>query len=363
MSIRTIGILTGGGDCAGLNTVIRGVAKCAMNRYGVSVLGILDGFEGLMGEPRVMPLTGDHVKGLLNRGGTIIGTSNKADPFRCKSIVDGKVVITDRSDEVLNNCRRLGLDVLLVVGGDGTNAIGLKLFEKGFPVIGIPKTIDNDLACTDVTFGFDTAVNIVMEALDRLHTTAESHHRVIVVETMGRNAGWIALEAGLAGGADIILLPEIPFHLDKVVEAIERREKYGRKFTIISVAEGAAPAGGGQVIRDVIEDSAEPIRLGGIADQLCRWLEKRCKSECRATVLGHVQRGGAPTAFDRMLCTRLGVEAVHAAMRGQYGYMVVQHNNLMATIPIADALQKPKLVQPDSELVRIARDTGVSFGD
>ncbi len=363
MSIQTLGILTGGGDCAGLNAVIRAAAKCAITRYGLSVKGILDGFEGLLDEPRFMPLDTGNVKGLLYRGGTILGSSNKADPFAFKRVVNGRVEVQDRGDEMLRNVRRLGVDALLIVGGDGTHKIGLRLLERGVPVVGIPKTIDNDLGATDVTFGFDTAVNIVTEAIDRLQTTAESHHRVMIIETMGRNAGWIALQAGIAGGADIILLPEIPFRLERVAEACRRRVGMGRRFTIICVAEGAAPIGGTQTIKQIVQDSADCVRLGGIAEQICGWLETQGVGECRATVLGHVQRGGAPSAFDRVLCTRLGVEAVHAAVRGDFGRLIVLRNGEIATASIAEAVQQLRRVDPQCEMVRSARDTGVSFGD
>lgn len=363
MTVKRLGILTGGGDCAGLNPVIRAVTKCAINRYGIGMVGIRDGFEGLMGDPRTISLTGNMVKGLLYRGGTILGSSNKGDPFAYKRVVDDKLVTTDRSDEVLQNINNLELDALLVVGGDGTNIIGLKLFDRGVPVIGIPKTIDNDLEATDITFGFDTAVNIVTEAIDRLQSTAESHHRVMVVETMGRHAGWIALEAGLAGGADVILIPEIPFTMESVAEAIRSREKMGRRFTIISIAEGAKPFGGEQVVKKVVKDSFETIRLGGISQLVCEWLEMEKVAECRATVLGHVQRGGTPTAFDRNLCTRMGTAAVHAAVNGDFGKMVVLRGGKISTVPIKDAVKQIRTVDPEGEWVRAAKDTGVSFGD
>ncbi|MBN1947918.1 MAG: ATP-dependent 6-phosphofructokinase [Bradymonadales bacterium] len=363
MTVKRLGILTGGGDCAGLNSVIRAVAKCAISRYGMTVVGIRDGFEGLMGEPRTVSLTTYMVKGLLYRGGTILGSSNKGDPFAYKRIIDGKVVITDRSDEVIENIRNLELDALIVVGGDGTNAIAYRLFQRGINVVGVPKTIDNDLAATDVTFGYYTAVEIVTEAIDRLQTTAESHHRVMVVETMGRNAGWIALESGLAGGADIILIPEIPFTMEKVVEAIREREAMGRRFTIICVAEGAKPSGGNQVIREIVKDSAETVRLGGIGEQIATWLNEEKVAECRSTALGHIQRGGSACAFDRNLCTRLGTHAVHAVAEGKFGQMVVLKNWKMDLVPIHEAIAKIRHVDPEGDLVRSARDTGVSFGD
>jgi len=363
MTINRIGVLTGGGDCAGLNAVVRALTKCATSRYGASVVGIRDGFEGLLGEPRTVSLTNNMVKGLLYRGGTILGSSNKGDPFAYKMCEGDRVTVTDRSDEVLNNIHNLELDTLFVIGGDGTNAIGYRFFQRGIPVIGIPKTIDNDLGATDVTFGFDTAVNVVTEAIDRLQTTAESHHRVMIVETMGRTAGWIALQAGLAGGADIILIPEIPWTVDKVAAAIARRRKIGRNFSIICVAEGAKPLDGQAVVKRIVKDSSEVVRLGGISQQLCAWLEPYDVGECRATELGHVQRGGTPTAFDRNLCTRMGAFAVHAAARGEFGKMVVLRHRGVITVPIEEAIREIRLVDPDSDWVQAARDTGVSFGD
>ncbi|HPQ71780.1 MAG TPA: ATP-dependent 6-phosphofructokinase [bacterium] len=363
MTVKRLGILTGGGDCAGLNAVIRAVTKCASWQYGMQVIGIRDGFAGLIGKPRTVNITTSMVKGLLSRGGTILGSSNKANPFAHREVIKGRLIESDHSDEVIQNLKELEIDCLLVVGGDGTNIIGLQFYKRGVNVIGIPKTIDNDLAATDITFGFDTAVNVVMEAIDRLQTTAESHHRVMLIETMGRNAGWIALQAGLAAGADVILIPEIPFTVEKVVAAIKERQAAGRMFTIISVAEGAKPKDGDVVIKQIIKDSAETIRLGGISQVLANQLENAGVGECRATILGHIQRGGAPTAFDRNLCTRLGTEAVHAAARGEFGKMVVIKETKIQTVDIAEAVRQIRLVNPQGEWVRVARDTGVSFGD
>ncbi len=363
MSIKRIGVLTGGGDCSGLNAAIRAITKCAVLQYGATVIGIRDGFEGLLGHPRIISLTQSMVQGLLARGGTILGSTNKGDPFAYKSIEGDRICIADRSDEVIKNFRNLELDVLIVIGGDGTNAIGWKLQQRGLPVIGLPKTIDNDLDATDVTFGFDTAVNVVTEAIDRLQTTAESHHRVMVVETMGRNVGWIAIQAGLAGGAHIILIPEIPFQVEKVAEAIRKRQIKGRNFTIICVAEGAKPSGGDAIVGQIVADSAETVRYGGISRELMNWLEPYKLGECRATDLGHVQRGGAPTAFDRSLATRLGVYAVHCAARGESGVLVVLKNAKAATIPLVDALEKIRRVDPNGKWVSTARDIGISFGD
>ncbi len=362
--IKRIGILTCGGDCPGLNSVIRAVTKSAIIQYGLEVYGIYDSFDGLIGIPRAKRLQMDDVKGLLFRGGTVLGSTNKGDPFQYRRIVSDKVIVEDLSDEVVQNIERLGIDALVVIGGDGTMAIANKFVtQKGIPIVGVPKTIDNDIPETDRTFGFDTAVAIATEAIDRLQTTASSHHRILVVETMGRNAGWIALEAGLAGGADIILIPEIPFYLEAIIAAIRERGRYGRRSTIICAAEGAKPAGGSQFVEKVIKDSVEPIRLGGIAKWLCEQLEGKVEAECRAIVLGHIQRGGTPTASDRVLCTRLGVEAVNALMRGEVGTMVVVKNNRIATVPISNIAGKQKLVDPQSDIIKAARATAVSFGD
>jgi phosphofructokinase-like protein len=362
--ITRIGILTGGGDCPGLNSVIRAVTKCAIVDFGLEVHGIFDSFDGLIGDPRAKRLRMDDVKGLLFRGGTILGSTNKGDPFAYRKVVSGRVIEEDHSDDVVENVGRLGLDALVVIGGDGTMAVADKFVErKHLPIVGVPKTIDNDIPGTDRTFGFDTAVSIATDAIDRLQTTASSHHRTLVVETMGRNAGWIALSSGLAGGADVILIPEIPFTVDAVAAAIDERERYGRRSTIVCAAEGAKPVGGGQFVEKTIEDSAEPIRLGGIARWLCDQLESRVRAECRAIVLGHIQRGGTPTASDRVLCTRLGVEAVRALMRGESGSMVVTKDSTVGTVPISMIAGKQKTIDPGSDIIQAARSTAVSFGN
>jgi 6-phosphofructokinase 1 len=364
VGVKRIGILTGGGDCPGLNSVIRAVTKCAIVEHGLEVIGIFDSFDGLIGVPKARSLRMDDVKGLLFRGGTILGSTNKGDPFGFRRTVSGQKIEEDLSDKVVDNVERLGLDALVVIGGDGTMAIANKFVErKRIRIVGVPKTIDNDIPETDRTFGFDTAVAIAAEAIDRLQTTASSHHRILALETMGRNAGWIALEAGLAGGADVILIPEIPFKVDVVVGAINERERYGRRSTIICAAEGAKPTGGKQFIERIVEDSAEPVRLGGVARWLCEQLEGQVRAECRAIVLGHIQRGGTPTATDRVLCTRFGVEAVNAIIRGETGRMVVVRQDEIGTVPIKEIAGRQKLVDPDSDIVRAARSTAVSFGD
>ena len=364
IEVKKIGILTGGGDCPGLNAVIRGVVKCAVFRYDIECLGILDSFDGLITGPSVLPLNWHNVGGLLFRGGTILGSTNKGDPFAYKTVKDGKVVERDLSEAVMANVHKLELDALVVIGGDGTMAIADKFVKnKKLKVVGVPKTIDNDIWGTDQTFGFHTAMEIATEAIDRLQTTATSHHRVMILEVMGRHAGWIALYAGLAAGADVILIPEIPFTIDGIVRIIERRARKGRRSTILSVAEGAAPKGGEQIASKVVPDSAEPIRLGGVGAWLSNQLEGRIESECRHTVLGHIQRGGIPTGFDRVLCTQMGTAAVNAVMNGDFGKMVALQNNTIGLVSIDQIAGKTRLVEPDCDVVRAARDTGVSFGE
>lgn len=353
--IRTIGLLTGGGDCPGLNAVIRAVVKAAALDHNLSVIGIEDGYRGLI-ERRARLLRPPDVSGILPRGGTILGTSNRDNPFNC--LIDG--CVRDVSDLAIKNAREMGIDVLVAVGGDGTLSIAHELSLKGLPAIGVPKTIDNDLLETDLTFGFDTAVATATEALDRLHTTAESHHRVMVLEVMGRNAGWIALTAGLSGGADCILIPEIPYRLEKVVEKVAQRNRTGKKFSIIVVAEGVRQ--GEKAVGTPVEDPSCPIRLGGIGNIIGAEIERLSGMETRVTVLGHLQRGGSPTAFDRMLGTRFGVHAVDLAARGEVNRMVRLQGQLVNSVPLADAIKKQKLVPPNCELVKTARALGICLG-
>lgn len=360
--MKRVGVLTGGGDCPGLNAVIRAVVKSAVSHYGWEVIGIEDGYDGLVGEPRFRVLTPADVQGILPRGGTILGTSNRGNPFAVPvRRPDGTIFHEDRSEQVIENIERLGLDALIAIGGDGTLKIGLELIEKGVPIIGVPKTIDNDIAGTDVSFGFDTAVGTATDAIDRLHTTAESHHRVMVLEVMGRNAGWIGLYAGLAGGADVILIPEIPFDLNKVAEKVASREQAGRRFSIIVVAEGARPVGGEPIFVEP-PGNGKYGRLGGIGNRVGADLAALTGKETRVTILGHVQRGGSPTAFDRVLATRFGAEAVRMVARGEFGRMVALRGQDLTTVEIADAVRVPKLVDPDGELVRTAEEVGISFG-
>ncbi|MGH2355549.1 MAG: 6-phosphofructokinase [Chloroflexota bacterium] len=361
-SVRRIAVSTGGGDCPGLNAVIRAVVKAATSVYGWEVLGIETGFDGLLGRggARVRPLTAESVRGILPQGGTILGTSNRGNPFAMPG--EGGVLV-DRSRELVDRLAELGVDALVTIGGDGSMRIASQLQELGVGLVGVPKTIDNDLAATDVTFGYDSALHVATEAIDRLHTTAESHHRVMLVEVMGRNAGWIALEAGLAGGADVILLPEIPYQLNEIANALIRRARAGRKFSIVVVSEGALPQGGAQTYQaDQPGIVGAAPRLGGICDRLAGEISLACGAETRATVLGHLQRGGSPSPFDRVLGTRFGAAAVHLIAHGGLGHMVALRGTQIVDVPIADAIAHPKLVDPEGEVVQTARSVGVSFG-
>jgi 6-phosphofructokinase 1 len=356
---KRIGVLTGGGDAPGLNAVIRAVVKTAINEFGWSVLGIEDGFEGLLGEPRVRPLRVDDVRGLLPRGGTMLGTRNRGH-FAIKT-AQGKVIKRTVSfQEALANMKRLGIDGLIVIGGDGTQSIAYEFHQLGVPLVGVPKTIDNDLASTELTFGFNTALDIATEAIDRLHTTAESHDRVMVLEVMGRHAGWIALEAGLAGGADVILIPEIPFFIEKAASKVLERERNGRQFTIIVVAEGAAPVGGTALYAEPGDAQSSP-RLGGVGQMVGEAIERLTGKETRVVVLGHLQRGGSPTALDRVLATAFGVAAVQALAAGDTGKLVAWKCGEIVTCSLAESIAQPKLVPPNGQLVRAARSLGITF--
>jgi phosphofructokinase-like protein len=357
-----IGILTGGGDAPGLNAVIRAVVKVSNNLFDCEVIGIRQGFEGLLDSKGTVPLTPDTVRGILPRGGTILGAANRGNPFARRVIRDGAEIIEDVSDLVVQRINELGLDTLIVVGGDGTLRICLELFEKGSPVVGVPKTIDNDILGTDVTFGFDTAVAMATEAIDRLHTTAESHHRVMVLELMGRNTGFITLEAGLAGGADVILIPELPFRFESIFEKIQERARAGRYFSIIAVAEGARPLGHDQIFR-MEGDQIRSPRLGGIGQYVAEEVAQTCALETRVTVLGHLQRGGSPTAFDRWLATRFGAAAVRLAATQMHGYFVGLQGAEIVDIRLEDALKDIKRVDLEGEVVRTARDLGICLGD
>ena len=357
-----IAISTGGGDAPGLNAVIRAAVLSAIGR-GWEVLGVKRGYAGLLGEDEVVPLTRESVRGIAHLGGTILRTTNRGDPFHYPAIAaDGTYCELDRSAELVERARNLGIDALITIGGDGSLRIAQRLFERGMKVVGVPKTIDNDVSGTITTFGFDTAVNTALEAIDKLHTTAESHDRVIVMEVMGRDAGFIALHSGLAGTADVILIPEIPYDIEKVCDKIRSRDRAGRYFSIVVVAEGARALGGSV---SVLGPSlpGEELRLGGIADKLAREIQARTGKECRSLVLGHLQRGGMPTGYDRLLATRFGGAAVRAIAAGCFGQMVALQSPHIVCIPIAEALAVPKRVDPMHDVVMTARATGVSFGD
>ena len=370
--IKKIGILTGGGDCPGLNPVIRAVVKTAIEKYGLEVVGIRNGYHGLY-HKNFVPLTLDSVQEIISKGGTILYSSNKDNlfiyPVRDENdeIVkdeNGNIKYHDVSDVAVQNLKDAGIDALFILGGDGTLTSGRDFARKGVKVIGIPKTIDNDLACTDYTFGFDTAISVATDGLDRVRTTGMSHHRIMVVEIMGRGAGWMTLHAGIAGAADVILIPEIPYDVNKVADKIKKDKQMGKEFSIVAVSEGAKSSDGKQVIKKIREDSPDPVRLGGIANVLADQLEELVGSEARATVLGHIQRGGSPTAHDRVLSTRYGYAAVELAMQGKFGDMVTLQGDQISSVSLEDVIgQKTKNVDPDGELVQVAKAMGVCFGD
>lgn len=360
---RRIGILTGGGDCPGLNAVIRAATISGILKYGYEFVGFMHGYRGLY-ENNYINLDLKTVSGILHRGGTILYTSNKDNLFKYNLIEDGRKVVRDVSDIALENLKKENIDSLIIVGGDGTLASSLKLQKKGINVVGVPKTIDNDLEGTDVTFGFNSALRVAVEALDRLHTTAESHQRVMILEVMGRYAGHIALQAGIAGSADVILIPEIPYNLDRIVEKIRERERLGKSFTIIVVAEGARALDGDYVVSKIVEDSQDKIRLGGIAQKLADDLEKIVtEHEVRYTVLGHVQRGGNTSSYDRVLSTRFGVKAVELVHEKKFGNMVCLRGNEIDYVPLQDIVDRNRLVDVNGNMVETARSIGISFGD
>ena len=357
-----IAISTGGGDAPGLNAVIRAAVLSAINR-GWEVLGIKRGFAGLMGDDEVIPLTRESVRGIAHLGGTILRTTNRGNPFHYPvRRPDGTIEEIDRSGELIARARELGIDAIITIGGDGSLEIAQRLFERGVKIVGVPKTIDNDVSGTVTTFGFDTAVNTAMEAIDKLHTTAESHDRVIVMEVMGRHAGFIALYSGLAGTADVILIPEIPYDIERVCEKIVARDRSGRHFSIVVAAKGAYPVGGAE---SVLGESlpGQDRRVGGIADKLAREIQARTGKECRSLILGHLQRGGMPTSYDRLLAARFGGAAVRAIADGRFGHMVALQSPHIVCIPITEALAAPKRVDPNHDIVMTARAVGISFGD
>jgi len=351
--IRCIGICTGGGDAPGLNAVIRAAVKAAILKYHWKVIGIRDGFDGLIWPEKSFELTLKDVSGILPRGGTILGTTNRGNPFKYKTVENGREMIKDISDQVMANAAKFGIDAVITIGGDGSQKIGLELFQKGMKIVGVPKTIDNDLSATDVTFGFDTALHTATDAIDKIHTTAESHHRVMAVEVMGRDAGWIALEAGIAGGAHVILIPEIPFTIQKVCDYVAAREKYGKRFTIVVVAEGIQ-----------LPPELKGLHRGGSVGNLVGDAISLCAhKEVRVSVLGHIQRGGSPSPYDRVLGTRFGVAAVDLIATGQFGKMVCLRGETVRAVDIADAVGLLKVVDRNGELVRTARAVGICFGD
>jgi len=359
--MKRIGILTGGGDAPGLNAVIRAVVKTAIYQYGCEVFGIRDGYDGFIDEKGIIPLGTENVRGILPRGGTILGAANRGNPYARKIIRDGREVTIDVSDEIVRGIERLELDALLVLGGDGTLRIAHELYQKGVPVIGVPKTIDNDIGGTEATFGFDTAVSTATEAIDRLHTTAEAHHRVMVLELMGRDAGFIALHAGVSGGSDVILIPEIPFKFDSVVAKVRERVERGMLFSIVVVSEGAKPVGGMQIYSRIGDEIYVP-RLGGIGQIVGEYIEKQ-GFETRVTVLGHLQRGGSPTPFDRWLATRFGAAAVRLAAQGKFDRMVALRAGNIVDISLEEATAIPKRVDINGDAVITARGMGIAFGD
>lgn len=356
-----IAILTGGGDCPGINAVIRAVTKKAILDHDMQVIGIEDGFGGVIRNKHRM-LNYDDVSGIITSGGTILGTSNIENPYRY-AVKQGKhLEFQDMSKTAIANIKALDIDCLVCIGGDGTLTIANQLYKDGIPIVGIPKTIDNDMRGTDISFGFDSAVAVAAEGIDRLRTTGQSHHRVMIMEVMGRNAGWIALHAGIAGGGDIILMPEIPYEIGIIAKRIKERSRKGRRCTIVVVSEGAKPVGGTITIREMIKESTDPIRLGGIGYVLAAQIEKATGRETRTVILGHLQRGGAPTQFDRVLATRLGVKAVDMIETKMFGYMAAVKGNGLIEVPLEEVAGGQRLVSPDDTLVKAAQSVGTSFG-
>jgi len=355
---KRIGVLTGGGDCPGLNAAIRAVAKTAILKHDMDVIGIKDGYEGLI-ENKSMPLSYEDVSGILAEGGTFLGASNKANPFNYS--MGGKKP-RDLSTLLLRNIRAMKLDGLVCVGGDGTLTVAHKLYKKGVKLVGVPKTIDNDLRATDLTIGFDSAVITATEAIDKLHTTAQSHHRVMVIELMGRYAGWLTLYAGVAGGGDVIIIPEMPYDIKKVCKVLIERNKKGKRFSIVVISEGARPKGGRMVVKRIVKDSAEPIRLGGIGNKIANDIEKNTGLAARVTILGHLQRGGAPSPFDRMLATRLGSFACDLVAKRDFGKMAALRGRDIKAVDLKDAVKSIRRVDPEHPIIKSAIAVGTSFG-
>ena len=360
--IRRIAINTGGGDAPGLNAVIRAAVLSALDR-GWEVYGIRRGYGALLGEEEVIRLDQHAVRGITHLGGTILGTTNRGNPFEWpRRYPDGRIELVDRSDQILDAFHARGLDALIAIGGDGSLRMAQRLIEKGMPIVGVPKTIDNDLAVTEVTFGFHTAVQTATEALDKLHSTAESHERVFVVEVMGRHTGWIALHSGIAATADAILIPELPYNLDVVCAKIEERYSEGKRFAIVVAAEGAKPIGGQESIKEDARPGQEK-RLGGIAETVAQQIAERTGRETRSLVLGHLQRGGSPTAYDRLIALRFGAAAVRAVEQRNFGTMIAMDPPNILAVPIAQAINSIKVVPTNSDIIQTARDLGICFGD
>jgi len=363
--MKKILILTGGGDCPGLNAVIRGIAKRARKEKDWEVYGSIEAFNGVLNEPQeIVELTSKVTAGIHVKGGTILKTTNKGNPIKFPvPQPDGSFKFIDRSDELVKKLKALEFDAVINIGGDGSQKISKVLHDKGIPVIGVPKTIDNDLSATDMTFGFQTAVQIATDSFDKLVTTAESHHRIMIMEVMGRDAGWIALHTAVAGGAEICLIPEIPYDVDKLVKRIDERYFKGRGFVNIVISEGAKPKAGG-VTSSAGERGSEHVRLGGVAYQLSKQLKDAgCQAEIRETVLGHVQRGGTPSAFDRVLASAFGVKAFELVLEKNFGRMVALKNNMVTSVTLDEATKEPNFVKPDTYLVQAAKGLGISFGD
>ncbi len=359
---KRVGILTGGGDCPGINAVIRAVGKKIILEADAEIIGIEDGYEGLINN-KYRSLEYQELSGILTLGGTILGTSKKANPYSYAVKESGKLVFKDLSKIVIQNIKRLDLGCLVCIGGDGTLGIAYKLFKSGIPIIGVPKTIDNDIIGTEVTFGFDSAVFIATEGIDRLHTTAQSHHRVMILEVMGHNAGWLALHSGMAGGGDVILIPEIPYDIRIIAEKVKERHRKGKRFSIVVVAEGARPKGGNVVIQRIVKESPDPVRLGGIGFILGDQIEKATGIETRTVVMGHLQRGGTPTPFDRVLATQLGTKAVDMIKNRSFGYMVGVRRGSLLKVSLKDVAKGCRKVPLNHPLIKSARSLDTCFGD
>jgi phosphofructokinase-like protein len=357
-----IAVLTGGGDCPGINAVIRAVVKRAIMELDMEVIGFEDGYQGLV-QNRFRSLQYEDVSGILTLGGTVLGTSKTANPFRYPNKIGDETVFQDLSKNSIENIEALGVECLVVIGGDGTLGIASRLYGEGVPIVGIPKTIDNDIRETETTFGFDTAVQIASDGIDRLHTTAQSHHRIMIVEVMGHNAGWIALHAGTASGGDVILIPEIPYDIEIVSEYVKQRNKRGKRFSIVVVAEGAKPLGGDVVVKRLVKESLDPVRLGGIGFLLGEQVERHTGLETRTVVMGHLLRGGTPTAYDRVLATQLGTRAVSLIRKGVFGRMVGIQKGSLVHIPLEKVATGPKKVPLEHPLLGASRAVGTCFGD